>query len=46
MLSKPEEARRIYDQKAEEKVVAYIKSTATLNNKEISSEKCRKLYEK
>jgi trigger factor len=46
MLAKPEEARRIYDQKAEEKVVAYIKSAATLNDKEISSEKFRKLYEK
>lgn len=46
MLSKPEEARRIYDQKAEEKVVAHIKSTATLNDKEISSDKFRKLYEK
>jgi len=46
MLSKPEEARRIYDQKAEEKLVAYIKATATLSNKEVSSEKFRKLYEK
>ena len=46
MLAKPEEARRIYDQKAEEKVVAYIKSAATLNDKDISSEKFRKLYEK
>ena len=46
MLSKPEESRRIYDQKAEEKLVAYIKSTVTLNDKEVSSEKFRKLYEK
>jgi trigger factor len=46
MLSKPEEARRVYDQKAEEKLVAYIKSTATLSDKEVSSEKFRKLYEK
>ncbi len=46
MLSKPEEARRIYDQKAEEKLMAYIKSTVTLNDKEVSSEKFRKLYEK
>jgi len=46
MLSKPEEARRIYDQKAEEKLIAYIKSTVSLNDKEVSSEKFRKLYEK
>jgi trigger factor len=46
MLSKPEEARRIYDQKAEEKLMASIKSTVSLNDKEVSSEKFRKLYEK
>jgi trigger factor len=46
MLSKPEEARRIYDQKAEEKLMAYIKSTVTVTEKEVSSDKFRKLYEK
>lgn len=46
MMSKPEEARRIYDQKAEEKLVGYIKTTARLDDKEVSSEKFRKLYEK
>ncbi|MFH0757521.1 MAG: trigger factor, partial [Bacteroidota bacterium] len=46
MLSKPEEARRIYDQKAEEKLMAHIKSTVTVNEKEVSSDKFRKLYEK
>jgi trigger factor len=46
MLSKPEESRKIYDQKAEEKLVAYIKSTVTVNDKEVSSDKFRKLYEK
>lgn len=46
MLSKPEESRRIYDQKAEEKLMAYIKTTAKVDDKEISSEKFRKLYEK
>ncbi|MEZ5072832.1 MAG: trigger factor [Bacteroidales bacterium] len=46
MLSKPDEARRIYDQKAEEKLLEYIKSEAKLDDKEISSEKFRKLYEK
>lgn len=46
MLSKPEESRKIYDQKAEEKLLGYLKSTVTLNDKEVSSEKFRKLYEK
>jgi trigger factor len=46
MMSKPEESRRIYDQKAEEKLMTYIKSTAKLEDKEVSSEKFRKLYEK
>jgi trigger factor len=46
MLSKQEESRRIYDQKAEEKLIAYIKTTAKLDDKEVSSEKFRKLYEK
>ncbi len=45
MLSKPEEARRIRDQKAEEKLIAYVKSTAKVDEKEVSSEKFRKLYE-
>ncbi len=46
MMTKPEESRRIYDQKAEEKLVAYIKSTVKVDEKEVSSEKFRKLYEK
>jgi trigger factor len=46
MLSKPEESRRIFDQKAEEKLIAHIKSTVTVNDKEVSSDKFRKLYEK
>jgi trigger factor len=46
ILSKPEESRRIYDQKAEEKLIGYIKSTASISDKEVSSEKFRKLYEK
>ncbi len=45
MMSKPEEARKIYDQKGEEKLIAYIKSTVTVSDKEVSSEKFRKLYE-
>ncbi len=46
MLSKPEEARRIHEQRAEEKLMAYVKSAAKVEDKEISSEKFRKLYEK
>jgi trigger factor len=46
MLSKQEESQRIYDQKAEEKLITYIKSTAKVDDKEVSSEKFRKLYEK
>jgi len=46
MMSKPEEARKFYEQKGEEKLIEYIKSTVKLDEKEVSSEKFRKLYEK
>jgi len=46
MMSKPEDARKFYEQKGEEKLFTYIKSTAKLEEKEVSSEKFRKLYEK
>jgi trigger factor len=46
MMSKPEESRRFYEQKGEEKLISYIKSTVKLDEKEVSSEKFRKLYEK
>jgi len=46
MMTKPEEARRFYEQKGEEKLISYIKSTVKLDEKEVSSEKFRKLYEK
>ena len=46
MMSKPEESRRIFEQKAEEKLIAYIKTTAKIDEKDVSSEKFRKLYEK
>jgi trigger factor len=46
LMSKPEDARKYYDQKAEEKLIGYIKSTVKLDEKEVSSEKFRKLYEK
>ncbi|RLD25290.1 MAG: trigger factor [Bacteroidetes bacterium] len=46
MMSKPEESRKFFEQKGEEKLVAYIKSVAKVDEKEVSSEKFRKLYEK
>ena len=46
MMSKPEEARRFYEQKGEEKLIAFVKSTVKVDEKEVSSEKFRKLYEK
>lgn len=45
MMSKPEESRKFYEQKGEEKLIAYIKSTVKVDEKEVSSEKFRKLYE-
>jgi trigger factor len=46
IISKPEEARRIRDQKAEKKLIEFIRSIARVDEKEVSSEKFRKLYEK
>jgi len=46
MMTKPEESRKFYEQKGEEKLISYIKSTVKLDEKEVSSEKFRKLYEK
>ena len=46
MMSKPEESRKFYEQKAEEKLIAYVKSVVKVDEKEVSSEKFRKLYEK
>ena len=46
MMSKPEESRKFYEQKGEEKLIAYIKSVVKVDEKEVSSEKFRKLYEK
>jgi len=46
MMSKPEESRKFYEQKGEEKLISYIKSTVKVDEKEVSSEKFRKLYEK
>ncbi len=46
MMSKPEESRKFYEQKGEEKLIAYVKSVVKVDEKEVSSEKFRKLYEK
>jgi trigger factor len=46
MMAKPEESRKFYEQKGEEKLISYIKSVVKLDEKEVSSEKFRKLYEK
>jgi len=46
MMSKPEESRKFYEQKGEEKLIVYIKSAVKIDDKEVSSEKFRKLYEK
>ncbi|MEE4256442.1 MAG: trigger factor [Bacteroidales bacterium] len=45
LLSKKEEARRITDRKLEEKLLNFIKNTAKIEDKEISVEKFRKLFD-
>ncbi|HER09185.1 MAG TPA: trigger factor [Bacteroides sp.] len=46
ILSKPEESEKIYSQRAEDKLIGLIKSTARIDEKEVSLDKFRKLYEK
>ena len=46
LLSKKEEARRITDRKLEEKLINFIKNTAKVEDKDISVEKFRKLFDK
>jgi len=46
MLGKPEESRRIYERKAEEKLIGLIKDKVTVSEKDVSLDKFRKLYEK
>jgi trigger factor len=46
ILEKAEDKSRIKSKVAEDKVVAFVKSTAKLDEKEISSEKFNKLFEK
>lgn len=45
MLSKKDEARSIAERKLEEKLFTFIKNTAKLDEKEISVDKFRKLFE-
>lgn len=45
-LQKPEEARRLRNQKSEDKIVKFIKETVKLDEKEVTEEKFRKLFEK
>ena len=45
LLTKKEEARRITDRKLEEKLLNFIKNTARVEEKEITVEKFRKLFD-
>jgi trigger factor len=45
-LTKPEESRRLRDQKYEDKLIKFIKESVKLEKKEITEEKFRKLFEK
>ncbi len=45
-LEKPEEARRLRNQKSEEKLVKFVKETVKLEEKEITEDKFRELFEK
>ncbi|MCF8378602.1 MAG: trigger factor [Bacteroidales bacterium] len=44
-LAKPEEARRLREQKFDEKIIAFMKETVKLDKKNISMDKFRKLFE-
>ena len=45
ILANEKELKRIYEKASEDKVIAYIKSVVTLDEKEITSEELQKLYE-
>jgi len=45
-LNKPEEARRLREQKTEDKLVSFIKETVKLEEKEIKEDKFKKLFDK
>lgn len=44
-LEKPEEARRLREQKFDDKIIAFMKETVKLDKKNITMEKFRKLFE-
>lgn len=44
-LNKPDEARRLREQKFDEKIIQFIKNTVKLDNKELTLDKFRKLFE-
>ena len=44
-LAKPEEARRLREQKYDDKIIGFIKETVKLDEKEITTDKFRKLFE-
>ena len=44
-LAKPEEARRLREQKFDEKIISFVKETVKLDKKNITMEKFRKLFE-
>lgn len=46
LMKRDDERRRFYERKMEEKVFAYVKETAKIDEKEISSEKFNKMVEK
>ncbi len=45
-LNKPEEARRLREQRFDDKVVEFVKDHVTLDEKEVTMEEFRKLFEK
>jgi trigger factor len=45
-LQKPEEARRLREQKMDDKIIGFVKDTVKLDEKDISLDKFRKLFEK
>ncbi len=45
-LTRKDEARRLRDQKYEDKIILFMKETVKLDHKEITAEKFRKLFEK
>lgn len=45
-LNKPEEARRLREQKFDDKIIHFIKETVKLDTKEVTQDKFKKLFEK